>query len=179
VLVLTTAAVLLVAGCGGSGSSSTSDTTAARHVPLPTKAECRGHAHPLTGVHHPDRLKLIAPCRAIVGTVKGPSVSKDDDDETFNLAPDPAYAPLLNENNVKEGGLHIEIVPADQPGCRKGQLLVNPYVPDLGRCSGNHIPLPKAGQHVRAVGAYVLDTNNAWREIHPAWKVTVMPRAGG
>jgi hypothetical protein len=30
---------------------------------------------------------------------------------------------------------------------------------------------------VHAVGAYVLDTNHDWREIHPAWKVTVVSGA--
>jgi len=85
--------------------------------------------------------------------------------------------PASLDENVKRGGLHIEIVPADQPGCHKGELLVNPNVPGLGRCSGRFIPLPRTGQHVRAVGAYVLDTNHDWREIHPAWKVTVVSGA--
>ena len=164
---------LLAAACGGSGSSPTPPP----NIPLPRKAECRGHDHPLAGVHHPDRLKVIATCRVIVGTVKEPEISKDDGDAVFDLAPDPAYKALLNDENVKRGGLHIEIVPADQPGCHKGELLVNPNVPGLGRCSGRFIPLPRTGQHVHAVGAYVLDTNHDWREIHPAWKVTVVSGA--
>jgi hypothetical protein len=86
---------------------------------------------------------------------------------------------LLNEKNVQEGGLHIEIVPADQPGCRKGDPIEHPQVAGLGRCSGRHIPLPSAGQRVRVVGAYVTDTNNGWREIHPVWKLIVLRRAGG
>jgi hypothetical protein len=172
---LAASVALVAAGCGDSGSV----PTAPARVPLPRKAECRGHEHPLVGVHHPDRLKLIASCRVIVGTVMEPEISQDDGDAVFDVTPDPAYKTLLNQENVKRDGLHVEIVPADQPGCQKGELLVNPNVPDLGRCTGRHIPLPKTGQHVRAVGAYVLDTNHGWREIHPAWKVTVVPRPGG
>ena len=166
--------VLLAAGCGGSGSSPTPPA----NLPLPTKAECRGHSHPLAGVHLPERLKLLATCRVIVGTVKEPEVSKDDGDEVFELAPDPAYKALLNQENVKQGGLHIEIVPADQPGCRRGEPILHPDVSGMGRCTGRHIPLPRTGQHVRAVGAYVLDTNHGWREIHPAWKVRVVSPSG-
>jgi hypothetical protein len=38
------------------------------------------------------------------------------------------------------------------------------------------VRLPRAGQHVRAIGAYVLDQGNHWFEIHPVWRVTVVPR---
>ena len=129
---------------------------------------------PLAGVHTPDRLRLLARCRAIVGTVKEPQKNHGDGDATFNLAPDPAYASMLNEKNVQEGGIHVEIVPADQAGCVKGQPVEHPGVTGLGTCTGAHLKLPRAGAHVRVVGAYVLDVNNNWNEFHPVWKITIL-----
>ena len=108
----------------------------------------------------------------MVGTVKEPEKNHGDGDATFNLAPDPAYASMLNEKNRQEGGIHVEIVPADQAGCVKGQPVEHPGVTGLGTCTGAHLKLPRAGAHVRVVGAYVLDVNNNWNEFHPVWKIS-------
>jgi hypothetical protein len=161
--------LLVATGCGGSKSK------AQRAAPADSfpKSGCR--PNPLAGVHTPDRLKVLGRCRALVGTVKEPRQNPEDGDAVFNLAPDPAYASLLNAANVKEGGIHVEIVPADQPGCRKGETVVHGTIPDLGKCTGAHVKLPKAGAHVRVVGTWVLDIDNAWREIHPVWKITPAP----
>ncbi len=164
---------LLASACGGS-SSPVAVPHAAPRASFP-RTGCR--PHPLGGVHTPDRLKLLDACRAIVGTVKEARQNPEDGDAVFNLAPDRAYASMLNENNVKEGGIHVEIVPADQPGCRKGERVVHGTIPDLGKCTGAHVRLPKNGAHVRVVGAYVLDIDNAWREIHPVWRINVVGSA--
>jgi hypothetical protein len=159
--------LLLAAGCGGGSKSTSSATPPADSFP---RSGCR--AHPLTGVHTPDRLDLLKRCRSLVGTVKEAGQNPEDGDAVFNLAPDPAYASLLNATNVKEGGIHVEIVPADQPGCRKGEPVVHGTIPGLGKCTGAHVQLPKDGAHIRVVGAWVLDIDNDWREIHPVWKIT-------
>ncbi|MDX6505800.1 MAG: hypothetical protein QOG06_444 [Gaiellaceae bacterium] len=163
----------LAAGCGGS-STSVAQTDSAPHASFP-KTGCR--TNPLGGVHSPDRLKLLDACRAIIGTVKEARPNPEDGDAVFNLAPERAYASMLNAQNVKEGGIHVEIVPADQPGCRKGERIVHGTIPDLGKCTGAHVRLPRNGAHVRVVGAYVLDIDNAWREIHPVWRITVVGSA--
>ena len=116
-------AVLVAAGCGASqldqpGSSrvsrSTSDTP-----------PCR--SDPLAGVHDPTRLKVLEACATFVGTmIKAPKLNPSDRDVTFNVAPDSAYASMLNGKNRSEGGIHIEIVPIDQPGCTPGQPLRGP-----------------------------------------------------
>jgi hypothetical protein len=129
-------------------------------------------------VHQPDRLKPIASCRVIVGTVKEPEISQEDGDAVLDVTPDPADKTLLNQENVKRDGLHVEIVPADQPGCHKGELLVNPNVPGLGRCTGRHIPLPKTGG-MCAPSVPTFDTNHGGREIHPALEGDPFPRHGG
>jgi hypothetical protein len=106
----------------------------------------------------------------IVGRVREPEVNHGDGDETFNLSPDPPYSSMLNQN-VQEGGIRVETVPADQPGCVTGQPVGHAGVSGLGKCTGAHLRLPRAGARVRVVGAYVLDLNNKWNEIHPAWKI--------
>jgi hypothetical protein len=101
--------------------------------------------------------------------------SNPDGDLSFNLSPDRPYAAMLNDKNRAEGGIHVEIVPADQPGCEPGKM-IKPIggLTDLGECSGVDVRAPRAGAHVRVVGAYVLDVSNNWFEIHPAWQVTLV-----
>ena len=154
--------------CGGSNDSQRAGK--APRASFPTTG-CR--RSPLAGVHTPDRLRLLDRCRAIAGTVKEPEKNRGDGDATFNLAPDPAYASMLDDKNRQEGGIHVEIVPADQVGCVKGQPVEHPGVTGLGDCTGAHLKLPRAGAHVRVVGAYVLDVSNDWNEFHPVWKITV------
>ena len=167
-------AVLVAAGCGASqldqpGSSrvsrSTSDTP-----------PCR--SDPLAGVHDPTRLKVLEACATFVGTViKAPKLNPSDRDVTFNVAPDSAYASMLNGKNRSEGGIHIEIVPIDQPGCTPGQPLRGPEG-DLGLCTGANVIFPPLGARVRVIGPHVYDTWVGWNEIHPAWMVEILTPAG-
>jgi hypothetical protein len=165
-------ACMTLAVLAGPFASSTAATPAA----APPKASFPKHpcrARPLAGVYAADRLTLLSPCRAIVGTVREPFRNGDGDD-SFNLDPDRAYASMLNATNRDEGGIHVEIVPADQRGCVRGQPVVVKGFdrPDLGVCTGAHVRFPRAGEHVRVIGAYVLDVSNHWYEIHPAWQIT-------
>jgi hypothetical protein len=151
----------------------------AEHGTLPPSAlprAARGAApcreDPLAGVHDSGRLRLLARCIQASGTVVEPhGANPQDGDVTFDLHPDPAFRGLLNAKNRAEGGLHIEIPPAYQPGCVRGQAISRP-VAGLGVCTGTAVRLPPGGTQVHVVGAYVFDTNNDWYEIHPAWKVT-------
>ena len=112
-------AVLVAAGCGASqldqpGSSrvsrSTSDTP-----------PCR--SDPLAGVHDPTRLKVLEACATFVGTViKAPKLNPSDRDVTFNVAPDSAYASMLNGKNRSEGG-------STSKSCRLTSQAVRPVSP--------------------------------------------------
>ena len=112
-------------------------------------ADCRA-GDVLDGVHHPQRIKVIDPCVSVRGTV---AVVQDheDGDWDIGLIPDPPDLDLLGRGNVtKVGGLLVvEVIPKDQPIVRR----------------------PRAGSRVEVTGAYVIDTPNGWREIHPAWKI--------
>jgi hypothetical protein len=129
--------------------------------------------NPSDGVHGPDRLKVLIPCAVFQGTVsQAPVHNHDDGDVSFNVSPDPGYGNMLNAHNRSEGGLHVEIVPRDQPGCTPGRPVHVGDVPGLGICSGRDVVGPAVGSHVRIIGPWVLDRNNDWYEIHPVWSVT-------
>src|SRR5260370_21389515 len=125
---------------------------------------------PLAGVWRPDRLTLLSPCQVIIGTVVnvGP---EDDGDTHIWLRPDPAYAGLLNAANVcctpSAAALLLEIVPAFS-----GQ----PAAPSTAAaCPPNPMARPHLGAHIRAWGAWVLDTSHGWRELHPLDGWTPVP----
>jgi hypothetical protein len=127
-------------------------------------------------VHGHDRLKVLTPCAEFRGTVSESPLKNPDGDVSFQAKPDPDYATMLNAQNRSEGGLHIEIVPRDQPGCTPGKPVHVGDVPGLGTCSGRDIASPALGAHVRIVGPWVLDRNNKWYEIHPAWHIAAVAR---
>jgi len=52
--------------------------------------------------------------------------------------------------------LVIEIVPKDQNN--------NPSV-----------QIPKNGDIIQAYGAWVTDTPHGWNELHPVWKIKILP----
>ncbi|MBI4301803.1 MAG: hypothetical protein HY664_04275 [Chloroflexi bacterium] len=109
----------------------------------------------LAGVHAPKRLSVLNPCVTVTGTVVYVYKKAFDGDQTFDLILDGPYLHLLNEDNLRNrhGGLHIEIVPADQA----------------------RVIAPSVGQRVRATGPWVLDHHHGWNEIHPAWQVELIP----
>jgi hypothetical protein len=37
----------------------------------------------------------------------------------------------------------------------------------------NHVTIPQEGQHIIAIGRYVLDTDHGWTEIHPVYSLTI------
>lgn len=125
---------------------------------------------PLGGVHNPDRLEMIRPCKQLTGTVTEVHGSNDEDgDITFNLRVDPPDEKAMNARNLAEGGLHVEIVPADRKGCTPGAAVTFHAVTGLGTCTGANLVAPKVGDHVRLIGALVRDVSNGWNELHPVW----------
>lgn len=122
--------------------------------------------NPLSGVHDPQRLKIFSRCATFVGTVHKLHRRPGDGDLTFEVAPDPAYASMLNDQNRRDGGIHAEIIPVDQVGCTSG-------------CSRASLTAPRVGAHVRLTGAYVFDSWAGPNEIHPVWKIEIVPGGGG
>jgi hypothetical protein len=130
------------------GTAGTSVRTQAGSV-CPPAADVR------KGVYHPERLTVLSPCKKAAGVVV--HVKRDggkgDGDLHIQLKLDAAYAALKNAKNDSDqgGNLVVEYMPRD----------------------GGHLPKPIVGQHVLLRGAWVLDTQHGWREIHPVWSVRV------
>jgi len=165
-----------LAGCGGSHRGATETQS----QPSPTGAGETGAApgcrtDPHFGVHDPSRLKIKSPCAEIVGKVINATELAPDGDIYFNVRPDPKYAWMMDARNRSDGGLHIEIVPMDQPGCTRGQPIVRNGYNNMGVCSGADVISPPLGARVRVTGPYVLDSWTKLNEIHPAWKVQLLP----
>ncbi len=113
-----------------------------------TNSQVRTNA--LAGVYHPSRLKVINKYETVSGTV---IKIRDEPDKDYhiNLKLDSQYANLINSKNVssEQGDLVVEVIPMD----------------------ANKVPIPHVGQHITVTGAYVLDKDHGWMEIHPAWLI--------
>jgi hypothetical protein len=96
---------------------------------------------------------VLDTCVTFVGRVAVVE-QKSDGDYHMALQPDPGYEKLLTDGNVKDedGAMVVEIVP------------------------GQHLPLPKVGEHISVFGTLVLDTHNDWNEIHPVWSIDYLDR---
>jgi hypothetical protein len=95
------------------------------------------------------------------------TVRRSDGDVDVYLRPDPRAARLINNANRRfmNGDLLGEIIPADQPGCHRGQHL------RFGTCTGAAVATPRPGRRVTLIGPHVLDRGHGWMEIHPVWQI--------
>jgi hypothetical protein len=121
---------------------------------------------PLENVRDPKRLRVIERCATATGKVHFAQTEKDGDVH-ISLVLDRKYRYLLNDGNRRKhhGTLVVEIVPTDQPGCRKGERV------RYGRCTGADVRTPRKGERIRVTGPWVLDRPHGWNEIHPAWRI--------
>jgi CHRD domain len=166
--VLAAAVVRVIAKSEGGAVAS---TTSSR--PASAASACRSDPH--RGVHDPRRLRVLDRCATFVGTVvAGPKLNASDGDVTFTATPDEGYASMLNGMNRREGGLHVEIVPTDQPGCKRGEPIEG-AVKKPGVCSGAQVLYPPLRARVRVIGAYVYNARTRRNEIHPTWSVEMLP----
>jgi hypothetical protein len=130
-------------------------------------------------VYHPTRLIIKQQCIAVTGTIvdatngrEPDGVRHEADADTHGwIKLDPQFEDLLNPGNMtNEGGnLVFEIV------CK----FVPPTQADAKpACEGytSSVQIPPVGSHVKIVGTYVRDTNDAqWMEIHPVTSIAVIP----
>lgn len=172
VVLLLFAATVALGGCGGSasptattvvtaspqGTAPASTTQPRSAVPKP-KARvrprqhrtpaCRAPVDLLAGVYHPYRLRVLAPCRSVVGTVEAVR-HEQDGDVHIDLDTGGALTNVVN-GSEQGGSLLVEFMPRD----------------------GGHLPVPSVGDHISLTGAWVLDTDHGWNELHPVWSETL------
>jgi hypothetical protein len=154
-----TAALLLCSCSPASGETGAS--------PTPPGTRCPAGS-PEAGVHNPDRLQVLDPCKHAEGVVVDVA-HEDDGDYHIWFRADPGYEYLLNPNNHFQArpAMLAEITP-DCPSSTNP-----PDAQSAARCPKTRLPIPKLGQHIAIDGPWVLDTDHGWREIHPVESIQI------
>jgi len=181
-LLLVFICILVVASCSDSATSPTSaetsptvaassadpeadpnastPTTTTSLPPAPSSPVTCGD--PKAHVYSPDRLQLLAPCVTVTGTVAVIRSERDGDLHVL-LGLDSGQEKYINAKNVssENGDLVLE------PVCVRP-----PTQPDaIPACAAytNPLPIPAVGTHISVTGAWVLDLDHGWMEIHPVF----------
>jgi len=117
-------------------------------------------------VYEKDRLKIIEPCTAVEGRVVSIHRNADGD---LHISLDPENKAVLNLVNVTHGHreLVVELI-CDHPAAE-------PNAQDACHDFHPQITVPKVGDRVRVTGAYVIDRDNGWNELHPVTSVEILP----
>jgi hypothetical protein len=117
-------------------------------------------------IYNPDRLVVYKDCQTVSGIVDRVIVEADGDYHV-RLGLDTAYQNLTNSVNDSDqyGDLVLEIVCANTVTQQSA----------VGACANyvNHVTVPQEGQHITAIGRYVLDNDHGWTEIHPVYSLTI------
>jgi hypothetical protein len=119
-------------------------------APAKNPSYCPAKSKWTNGVYHPSRLVLQGVvCQRAAGTVR--SVRHEEDgDLHIGVKLTSEYKGLIDDANATK---------------QHGWLVVEFMVRD-----GGHLPEPGVGDKVTLVGAWVLDTEHGWMELHPVWR---------
>lgn len=130
-----------------------SQAQAPEHRHIQARASvCPPFKHSLDGVYHPYRLRVRDSCRHISGTVDDVR-DEEDGDIHIIVRLDPRYRGMLVQGNyaAQGGDLVVEFMPRDY----------------------GHLPRPAVGDRLSLIGAYVLDTDHGWAELHPVFSAQI------
>jgi hypothetical protein len=148
-------------------------TTAASSTVTPTPPNvgtngCRTSA-PEAGVHNPDRLQVLDPCKHAAG-IAVDVAHEDDGDYHLWFKPDPGFEYLLNSED------HFQAQPAMlaeiTPDCPESTN--PPDAQSAARCPKSTLQIPVIGDHIVIDGPWVLDVDHGWREIHPVDTIRIL-----
>ncbi len=116
-------------------------------------------------VYERGRLQVVEPCTAIQGRVVSLHRATDGD---LHIALDPEVKSVLNLVNVMHahGTLVVEVICEHSPA----------NAGDKAACGifHSHITIPSVGDRVRVTGAYVIDRDNGWNEVHPVTRIEIL-----
>jgi hypothetical protein len=181
VLLTALLAGLSLAACSSDTPSSAATASSARTAspsavaspsPAPAATACVLPGAAGSHVYNPDRLKVLQPCITVTGRID--FIRREaDGDRHIGLKLDPQFAGLVNACNATcdKGAEHGDLV--IEPVC-----VTTPTQADaVSSCVGyrNPIVIPPVGSHVSMTGAYVLDLDHGWTELHPLVEVHVAP----
>jgi len=156
---------------------------AARHVAAPTIREAEASlakrfasagcpadpaAYLKKHVWSPSRLEIIEPCITVTGVLTDVRPILDGDLH-IRLRLDLPYEGLLNDANRSRQAGQLVI----EPACRWAPWRRNSTGPCKNR--GYSLTIPKNGTRVRVTGTFVFDRDHAWNELHPIFKMDILP----
>jgi hypothetical protein len=136
------------------------------NTPVPPQDDAGCDAALWNFVYHRQRLEIIEPCKTVEGVIDKVLREADGD---LHIRLDVEDKSLLNERNFS--GQHGMLVL--EPVCQKTPTQADAIEP----CRNYAGPLfdVRAGMRVRVTGAYVLDHEHGWREIHPVTSIVEIP----
>jgi hypothetical protein len=80
----------------------------------------------------------------------------------------------VSVRHEEDGDVHIDVntgglLTNSVNGSEQGGDLVVEFMPR----DGGHLPAPAVGARIRLTGAWVLDADHGWNELHPVWSETL------
>ena len=114
-----------------------------------------------------DRLQVINPCLTVAGTIVG-ARAEADGDWHVQLDVDSQYRSLLNQANLEKQQGYLVL----EPMC--SNYVSQKDTIEEGVCGGFSQQLfdtELVGQRVTATGAYVIDMQHGWMELHPVTSI--------
>jgi hypothetical protein len=114
-----------------------------------------------------DRLHIINPCISVSGIIVGARREKDGDWHVL-LDLDPEFSSLLNQANLQEQQGRLVLEPICSNPVTQSDTLEERV------CEGftqNIFGTDFVGQRVVVRGAYVIDMDHGWTEIHPVTSI--------
>lgn len=114
-----------------------------------------------------DRLQVINPCLTVTGTIIKARAERDGDWH-IQLDLDPDYRPLLNRKNLEEQQGYLVLEPICSNYVSQTDTI------EEGVCevfSQSIFTKDLIGHRVAATGAYVIDMQHGWTELHPVTSI--------
>ena len=114
-----------------------------------------------------DRLQVINPCLTVSGIIVK-ARSEKDGDWHIQLDLDPEYGFLLNQANLDKQSGYLVLEPICSHGISQSDTIAE------GVCDGFSQTIftkDLIGKRVTATGAYVIDRQHGWMELHPVTSI--------
>lgn len=114
-----------------------------------------------------DRLQINQDCVSVTGTIEA-ALKEKDGDFHIRVRLDPAFSSMLNAKN--KSGQHGMLVV--EPVCTNPVTQRDTLAEHVCDGFAQHVYTPDMlGAHVRITGAFVLDMEHGWNEIHPVTSI--------
>ena len=166
------AVAFVATACGEGSTTSTAVVESPSPSPAETSPEPTSCGDPHAHVYSPDRLRLLAACVTVTGTIQSETPQADGDFHV-RLRLDPgqtcAGQPCLNGGNTSEQAGDLVLEPVCENPISQADA--------VAACQGYHNPLvlPPVSSHVSVTGVFVLDLDHGWNEIHPLASISLIP----